>query len=82
MIASILRITRRPHRHVGVDAAGQLADHAGADHQLVGNDLGIGGGFLEGGYVELAGAHGLGEKAENAHFTHRAGRHMRLSSGP
>jgi hypothetical protein len=47
--------------------------------QLMGN-LGIGGGFLEGGNVKLAGAHGLGEKAKNAHFTHRPRRQKRLSS--
>ena len=35
------------HRHVVVDAARQLADHAGPGHQLMADDLGIGGRFLE-----------------------------------
>jgi hypothetical protein len=46
------------HRHVAVDAGGDLADHAGAQHQLLADDFGIGRGFLEGEQMELAGAHG------------------------
>ena len=34
-------------RHVGVDARGKLLDHAGADHVLLADDVGIGGGFFE-----------------------------------
>jgi hypothetical protein len=40
-----------------VDARGVLADHAGAQHQAVGDDLGLGGVFLE----------GRGEKTRQTH---------------
>ncbi|MNV86647.1 hypothetical protein D3C71_1806980 [compost metagenome] len=35
-------------RQPGVDAGGLLFDHAGAQHQLVRHDLGVGRGFFEG----------------------------------
>ena len=33
--------------HVGIDARGKLLDHAGADHVLLADDVGISGGFFE-----------------------------------
>ena len=39
----------KPHRQPGIEAGGQFADHAGAQHQLVADDLGVGGGLSEGG---------------------------------
>ena len=51
--AQHLQAQRRP----GVDAGGQLADHAGAQHQLMAGDLGVGGDFLGGAEVELGQAH-------------------------
>ena len=45
---STLRMERSPKGQVVVDAGGQLADHAGAEHELVGDHLGIGRGFLHG----------------------------------
>jgi hypothetical protein len=50
------------HRHPGVDATRQATDQSGAQHQLVADDFGVGGSFLEGGDEELAGAHGCGRK--------------------
>ena len=38
-IASILFRTRKPERQPGVDAGRLLADHAGAQHQAVRDDL-------------------------------------------
>jgi hypothetical protein len=38
------------------------ADQAGAQHQLVADDFGVGGGFLEGGDEELASTHGMLER--------------------
>ena len=58
------------HGHPGIDAGCEAADQAGPEHQTLGDDLRVGGGFLEGGDEELAGAHG--EKARNrksGHFT-------------
>ena len=55
------------HGHVGVDAGPELLDHAGARHELVAHDLGVGGRFLERGNVELGGFHeGAGGKAAAA----------------
>jgi hypothetical protein len=48
----------KPHRHVVVYAGAQALDQAGAHHQFVADDLGIGGRFLEGGDEELGGFHG------------------------
>src|SRR5690606_12589345 len=50
----------QPQRRPGVQAGGELADHAGLEHQLVADDLGVGGGFLFGAEVELRKAHGRG----------------------
>ena len=44
-------------RQPGVDAARELAYHAGAHQQLVADHFGIGGGFLQGGDVVTAPAH-------------------------
>mmetsp|Transcript_53733 Transcript_53733/g.126540 ORF Transcript_53733/g.126540 Transcript_53733/m.126540 type:complete len:357 (-) Transcript_53733:266-1336(-) len=52
----------KPHRHVVVNAGAQALDHAGAHHQLVADDLGIGRRFLEGGDEELGGFHGRTER--------------------
>ena len=41
----------------GVEAGGQLADQAGAQHQLVTDHLGVGRGFFLGGDKEVTGAH-------------------------
>ncbi len=41
----------------GVNAAGQLADHASADKQLVADDFGVAGGFFQSGNVGMAPAH-------------------------
>ena len=46
------------HGHVGVDAGAQLLDHAGARHELVTDDFGVGGRFFQGADVELGGFHG------------------------
>jgi hypothetical protein len=40
-MASTLRMMQA-HRHVGIDAGTQAFDHAGAHHQLVADDLGVG----------------------------------------
>ena len=40
-----------------VEARRQLADQAGSDHQLMADDLRVGGGFLDGVERELTGAH-------------------------
>ena len=48
----------QPEGQVAVDAGGDLADHAGPQHELVTDHLGIGGGFLEGGEQILGVAHG------------------------
>jgi hypothetical protein len=37
------------HRHVGINARTQALDHAGAHHQLVADDLGVGRRFFKGG---------------------------------
>jgi len=47
----------QPHRHPGVEPRSQLADHPGAQHQLVTDHHGIGRGFFEGREQELTGAH-------------------------
>ncbi|MNZ43497.1 hypothetical protein D3C78_611000 [compost metagenome] len=47
------------HRQPGVQAGGELADHPGAQQQLVADDHGVGGGFFQGRDQILAGAHGL-----------------------
>ena len=47
------------HGHVGVDASAEFFDHAGAHHQLVTGDFGVGRGFFEGGNQELGGFHAL-----------------------
>ena len=47
----------QPQRHPRVQAARELADEARAQHQLVAHQLGFLGGFLEGGEIELRGAH-------------------------
>ena len=47
------------HRHVRVNARAQFFDHAGAHHQLVAGDFGIGRGFLLGGNKKLGCFHGL-----------------------
>ena len=39
----------QPERQPGVYAGRQLADHAGAQHELMADHLGVGGGFLQGG---------------------------------
>ena len=39
-------------REIGVDAGGDLPDHAGAKHELVADDLGFGGRFFDGGSEE------------------------------
>ena len=43
-----------------VEAGGQFTDHAGAQHQLVADHLGVGGSFLEGREQILAGTHEFG----------------------
>src|SRR5690606_27966715 len=45
-------------RGPGVQAGGELADHAGLEHQLVAGELGFGGDFLAGTEMELRQAHG------------------------
>ena len=45
-------------RQPGVDAGGGLADEPGAQHQLVADDLGVGGAFLEDGQEGSGPAHG------------------------
>ena len=42
----------------GVDAGGGLPDQAGAEHEPVGGDLGVGRGFLERGHEAVGQAHG------------------------
>src|SRR4249919_2092869 len=55
-----------------VQAGGELADHAGLEHQLVADDLGLGGGFLAGVEVELRQAHRRGVHAKGSgHFAMR-----------
>src|SRR5690606_19416689 len=46
------------HRHVVVDAARKALDHAGAGHQLMARDLGVGRRLLERGNVETRCFHG------------------------
>ena len=46
-----------PHGQPGVDARGQLADKARAQHKLVAYYFGLGRGFLQGGYKTLAELH-------------------------
>ena len=55
-LAQHAQAERRP----GVQAGGELADHAGAQHQPMADDLGIAGGFLRGIQVELGQAHSAG----------------------
>ena len=50
-------------RQESVNAAGQLADEAGAQEQFVGRNLRVGGSFLEGGNEGLGPAHGFRSKA-------------------
>ena len=45
-------------RHVGVDAGGQLLDHAGADHVLLTDDVGIGRSLFERGNKKGTSSHG------------------------
>ena len=52
-LAQHAQAQRRP----GVQAGGQLADHAGAQHQLVADQFGVGRGFLGGAEMELRQAH-------------------------
>ena len=40
---------RKPDRQPGIQAGRQAADHAGAQHELVADDLRVGGHFFEGG---------------------------------
>jgi hypothetical protein len=47
----------QPHRQPGIQARGEFADHAGAQHQLVADHHGIGRGFFECREQELTGAH-------------------------
>ena len=56
-IASSLREARQPERQVGVDAGGDLRDHAGAHQELVRDHLGVGGDLARRVQVELAPAH-------------------------
>jgi len=67
-LAQHAQAQRRP----GVDAGGELAQHAGLEHQLVADDLGVGGGFLAGAKVELRQAHrhGSGETGKGLPFCH------------
>ncbi len=59
-------------RHPRVEAAAQLLDHARAKHQLLADDVGLGGGFLLGREVELGYAHaGAPEKNVNYNKTLR-----------
>jgi hypothetical protein len=44
-------------RQPAVDAGAQLLDHPGAEHQLLADDIRLGGGFLLRDEVELRGAH-------------------------
>jgi hypothetical protein len=41
----------------GVEARGQLADQPGAQHQLMADHFGVGGGLFLGGNQEIAGSH-------------------------
>ncbi len=43
----------QPQRQPGVESGGELADHARAQHQLVADHLGVGGGLLDGLQGEL-----------------------------
>ena len=45
-------------RQPGVNAGGELADHAGAQHQSMADGLGLGRGFADGGEQESGDAHG------------------------
>src|SRR5690606_20489717 len=47
------------HRQPAVQARGQLADHAGPQHQLMADNLGIGGSFFECGNQKTASAHDM-----------------------
>jgi hypothetical protein len=48
----------QPHGHVVVNARAQSFDKPSSHHQLMAHDLGIGGGFFEGGDKKLGGFHG------------------------
>ena len=48
----------KAERKPGIDARGRLADQPGAQHQLVADDLGVGGTFLEDGKKGSGPAHG------------------------
>ena len=45
------------HGHVAVNTGSELFDHPRPHHQFVAGDLGVGGGFFEGGDQELGGFH-------------------------
>ena len=63
------------HRHVAVDAGAEPLDEPGAHHQLMADDLSVGGGFLECGYEELGGFHAgrrRGNEASKRHDDARA----------
>ena len=47
----------KTHRHVRVHTGGQLLDHAGADHQLLADDVGVSGRFFQSGNKKLTGFH-------------------------
>lgn len=47
-------------RQIVIDAAGDAANHAGSHHQLVADDLGVGGCFLQGADKETGGFHANG----------------------
>ena len=49
----ILLMRAVAEEEVAVDAGAELADVAGAEQELVAGDLGVGGGFAEGGDEEL-----------------------------
>ncbi len=58
---NLLRLAQypQPHGQPGIQAGGDAPDQAGAQHQLVADDGGIAGGFLEGGDQILTGTHGM-----------------------
>ncbi len=50
------------HGHIRIEARAKLLDHAGTHHQLVRDDLRVGGGFLERGNEELGRFHATDNK--------------------
>jgi hypothetical protein len=69
------------HRHVVVDAGTKPFDQARAHHQLVADDLRIGGGFLERGNEELRGFHGRGLCRKTKRARRAATQQARVSPG-